>query len=360
MALRLFLVLACTFLLFASREPLPESPGLSGLPDLGAAGQQLLAAVCMAAAGVVFYGLVRRRGASPRAAVLLTLVCALSTSCFTYVRHSVVISVQTLVLLLFVKESLRAAEKPAMGRILRVAPLAALILWHLATRTGPAWSFSALGPGLYGLFFSTGKSVFLYSPPLVLVPLSLGSAWREKRLETAFLLALIAVGLGSNARLLQWQGDHDFGPREAVPFVPLAMLLLVPWLPAAMSRGHMLWRRYIVALLCALGLAVQLVGAAFHWENYYRLLEAFQTQTGTAGFFQARLGHAHYLPQFSPLRGQWWLLSHKLRGDANLQAMHAAHSFLAVWDNHDLADPLPQFPLQVSTEERRQNGRATM
>lgn len=45
------------------------------------------------------------------------------------------------------------------------------------------------------------------------------------------------------------------------------------------------------------------------------------------------------------------------RGDADLQAMHAAHSFLAVWDNHDLADPLPQFPLHVSTEERRHNGR---
>jgi hypothetical protein len=48
------------------------------------------------------------------------------------------------------------------------------------------------------------------------------------------------------------------------------------------------------------------------------MLIAIKDQTGASGWFQEQLGHAHYMPQFSPLRGHFWLLMHKLRGDSDL------------------------------------------
>ena len=49
------------------------------------------------------------------------------------------------------------------------------------------------------------------------------------------------------------------------------------------------------------------------------------------------------------------------QSDPTLQAMHAAHAFLAVWDNHELADDSPGHlqgkPVRVPLERRMQNGR---
>lgn len=217
---------------------------------------------------------------------------------------------------------------PFAMALLAFAPFAALALWHNHQKTGSLWDtgyqipngvFSGdLLPGLYGFLFSTGKSVFLYSPPLALVPFALGAAWRRFRAETAFLLAMIAVGLLWNAKFRAWHGDYCWGPRHLVPFVPLAMLLLLPWLPEALAAGRIALRRRLLVLLFVLGFGVQLLGAAFYWDHYIRMLIAIKDQTGAAGWFQEQLGHAHYMPQFSPLRGHLWLLMHKLRRDPDL------------------------------------------
>jgi hypothetical protein len=63
---------------------------------------------------------------------------------------------------------------------------------------------------------------------------------------------------------------------------------------------------------------VQLLGASFYWDHYIRMLIAIKDQTGASGWFAEQLGHGHYMPQFSPLRGHLWLLSHKLRDDRDL------------------------------------------
>jgi hypothetical protein len=40
--------------------------------------------------------------------------------------------------------------------------------------------------------------------------------------------------------------------------------------------------------------------------------------TGASSWFQENLSHGHYIPVFSPIRGQWWLLSHLVRNDPDL------------------------------------------
>src|SRR5207248_2024805 len=52
--------------------------------------------------------------------------------------------------------------------------------------------------------------------------------------------------------------------------------------------------------------------------HYIRILTAVKDQTGAVGWFLENLSHAHYIPSFSPLRGQWWLLRHLANSDPDL------------------------------------------
>jgi hypothetical protein len=78
------------------------------------------------------------------------------------------------------------------------------------------------------------------------------------------------------------------------------------------------WRRAATAGLFALGLTVQLLGASIYWDHYIRLSISVKDQTGASGWFRESLTQDHYIPAFSPLVGQAWLLSHMIRRDADL------------------------------------------
>ncbi len=219
----------------------------------------------------------------------------------------------------------------AKGCLLAVAaflPFLMLALWHNWLKTGSPWRtgyqiqqgvFSGdLWPALFGYTLSPGKSVFLYSPPLVLALLGAKTALRRHRAETLFILAVIAVVMAFNAKFRAWHGDYCWGPRYLVPLTPLALLLALPWLSEALSGGRVRLRQAALGLLFAVGFCVQLLGSAFYWDLYIRILISMKDKTGAAGWFTEQLGHGHYIPQFSPLRGHVWMLSHFLRGDPDL------------------------------------------
>ena len=63
---------------------------------------------------------------------------------------------------------------------------------------------------------------------------------------------------------------------------------------------------------------MQLLGASIYWDHYIRVLIAVKDQTGAGGWYQEHLSHGHYIPAFSPLRGQWWLLRHLVHDDPDL------------------------------------------
>jgi len=71
------------------------------------------------------------------------------------------------------------------------------------------------------------------------------------------------------------------------------------------------------------------------------------------------IGHDHdgFAQTFEDYRAKYRLY----QTDANLQSMHAAHSFMALWDNHELADDSPGHlqgrPILVPLAERMENGR---
>jgi hypothetical protein len=168
-----------------------------------------------------------------------------------------------------------------------------------------------LAEGLVGLLLSTGKNVFLYSPPLALAPLALAALWRTRRADAALTLAVAAALVLALARTHDWHGDPAWGPRRALPLVPLALEPLALWLDAAARAA----RRALVPAVIALGVLVQLEGAALAPTDYLRVLATVRNSTGATLWFTPTPSQAHFVPPFSPIIGQAWLLWHLLRHD---------------------------------------------
>jgi hypothetical protein len=352
---------------------------VSALPDRPtfALASHVAPSLMMSTACVLFFLILRRRRLTPGWATGGALIVAFATLCFVYARSPYSEALQTLVLMWLVERTLAMGERPTtvglswlavaagvlvnsklvnvlflplsaayvidrayrrgdVDRVWRALPLvllifaefAAIALWHNWLKTGSIWDsgyqikngvFSGdLFAGLYGLLFSTGKSAFLYSPPLVLAVVGAREAWRRERALTLFIGSIIVESLLFNAKFRHWHADYCWGPRHLTAITPLAMLLAFPWLPEALARGRVRLRQLALATVVTLGVGVQLLGASIYWDHYIRVLIAVKETTGAGGWFQEHLSHGHYIPVFSPLRGQAWLLSHVVRNDPQL------------------------------------------
>jgi len=182
------------------------------------------------------------------------------------------------------------------------------------TATGYEWQKGRydlpLYVGAYGLLFSAGKSLFLYSPPLVLAL----AGWRAFRQRAGWLgtlpLALLVSFVLVYGQFTIWSGDGAWGPRYLVPLVgPLALGLACAFEPLA-GRGPDLVHRAAVLVLAGLGAGVQVVGVATSTWLYFKLL----IDAGVLGAEPGTPGWAPILydPGFSPVAGRAWLLLSRL------------------------------------------------
>ncbi|MBI5478768.1 MAG: glycosyltransferase family 39 protein [Deltaproteobacteria bacterium] len=356
--------------------------GIPKIPEqpVGALATHFVPALLMAAAAALFYRLARRRGASPRLALLLTATLSFGTMCFIYARVAYAEALQTFALLLLVERTIAQGERltlPGMAALglaagvllnskivyavllpvcaayllwahlrdparrdlkrlgaacgvalLSFLPFLVLAVWHNWLKTGTLFRSGHegqadffggdLGAALYGFLLSPGKSLFLFSPPLLLGVIGLAAAWRRRRAETLLLLGVCLVALLVHAKFRIWHGGYCWGPRYLVPLTPLLLLLALPWLPEALGRGRVRLRRAAVGALLGAGLLVQLLGAAFYWDHYTRILVAVRDQTGMARWSEDHLAHGYFVPEFSPVLGHYWLFKHWLRKDPDL------------------------------------------
>ena len=355
-------------------------PGVPDRP-LNATICHLSPALLMAAACLLFFRLVRQRlphgPDGERWAVGLTLGLATCTILFIYARSAYAEALQTFALTWLLERTLVAGRRPTVATLgwvgvaagvlisaklvfvlllpfvaaylvwcrmqegdalallarswlalVQFGAFVGLALWHNHMKTGSLLDsgytmrgglFSGDVPAaLHGFLLSPGKGVFWYSPPLLLGLLGLRVSLRRFRAETLLQLALCIGTLLFNSKFRIWHADYCWGPRHLAPLSPMMLLWAVPWLPEAVRRGHARLRRCAVYALFALGLSVQLLGASIYWDQYIRTLIAVKDQSGAAGWFKESLTHGHYLPVFSPLVGQAWLLSHMIRRDPEL------------------------------------------
>jgi len=173
---------------------------------------------------------------------------------------------------------------------------------------------------LWGFLFSPGKSIFLYTPPLVLAAFGLPRFWRGHRTTVLAMVLTIAPVMFFYARFPAWPGDWAWGPRYAVFALPVLLL------PAIGFLSEMRWpARSVAAFIFVVGICVQLLGNAFYWDHYLRIaLDVRAKWLGqpnrTASLTPDRGGFCEgcfedvyptvWLGPLQPILGNFWLLRH--------------------------------------------------
>ncbi|MCX7014397.1 MAG: hypothetical protein NTW86_17910 [Candidatus Sumerlaeota bacterium] len=216
--------------------------------------------------------------------------------------------------------------------LLFAAPLAAAASWMLFynwLRYGAAWvtgyevsadkSFgfgTPLWVGLYGLLFSSGKSVFLYSPLLLAALGGWAALWRRRRAAAALLGLLVVSAFLFYARWWAWHGDWSWADRHILYATTLALLPLGELgLGAQESAARRRMRRAILGALAAVGFAVNLLGVLvwhslpFYFGSDQLETPVFKEPRYREGAWEIRddFAHFHFIPEFSPVATHLWL-----------------------------------------------------
>ncbi len=173
---------------------------------------------------------------------------------------------------------------------------------------------------LWGFLFSPGKSLFLYTPALVLALLGFPSFWRSHRWTVLAMLATVAPVVLLYCCYPAWPGDWAWGPRYAVFAVPVLLLPAISFFSAARRPG-----RWLAVGLLVVGLCVQLLGNAFYWDHFIRIgLDARTKWLGqpnrSASVTADKGGYCEgcfedtyptvWLGPFQPILGHLWLIRH--------------------------------------------------
>ncbi len=205
-----------------------------------------------------------------------------------------------------------------------MAVIFAVMLWFNRLRYGHVLAFGygegrdfELGfatpmlVGLYGLLFSSGKGFFFYNPTLILSLIGWRRFRHRHRPEALLILVLALLMLGVYASWWSWSGDWAWGPRFLVCLVPLLSLCLAPVLERVPLRSV---KAAALAALVMLSAAIQISGLVVHREHHIRYV-----LQGTGVFAEVIYDPAdwpirddslqlHFIPEFSPLVGHWWVL----------------------------------------------------
>ena len=152
--------------------------------------------------------------------------------------------------------------------------------WGTLVESPMVAQYSRLGNpiaiGLHGFLFSPGASVFVYSPLLCIVPLSLPLFFRKHRDEAFAFAGLALVLLLFFSKFDGWEGLWSApGPRYLFLWTPFLMLTLGPWLDRngspdrSSAKTSAKW--VAVAGLGLAGFYVQFVSTVVRWGSVPRL-----------------------------------------------------------------------------------------
>lgn len=118
---------------------------------------------------------------------------------------------------------------------------------------------SSIFEGLYGILFSPGRSVFVYSPILIL---SIWGGYLFYQKEPMLIVSCLVPILGYIVAISMWHSWHggwSWGSRLLTPIIPLLGFLAAPVIEKAWQ--HKLWL-ISVGILIVLGVSIQLIALA--------------------------------------------------------------------------------------------------
>jgi 4-amino-4-deoxy-L-arabinose transferase-like glycosyltransferase len=157
--------------------------------------------------------------------------------------------------------------------------------------------------GLYTLFFSLGKSVFIYAPPLLAAVWMLPRFARRVGRFGTLVLALLLTSVLFYGIVRPWSGAWSPGPRYQLPVLPLAMLAL----GCLFERWHELaaWQRAATLGSVLIGVLVQIPLVAISYNDTLVLLQVVTGGAYAWGFW-------FFDPDYMPLAWQLKLLGSAL------------------------------------------------
>jgi hypothetical protein len=120
--------------------------------------------------------------------------------------------------------------------------------------------------GLYGFLFSAGKSVFLFSPAILLGVIGFGLFARRCPALAIGLAAAVVLKVLFHCRWQNWSGGWCWGPRHFFMVHALVMLAAVGFL-LRWTRA----RRVAFAAVMVPAVAVQIYGTSQNFIDYYIL-----------------------------------------------------------------------------------------
>lgn len=108
--------------------------------------------------------------------------------------------------------------------------------------------------GMTGLFFSPGRSMFIYSPVLILTFPGLWMWLKSNRpLGFVLLIALVSYFV-SVATWVSWDGGWSWGTRLLAPILPIMGLSIAPVVELALARK---WLLFPLAMIAIWGLGIE-------------------------------------------------------------------------------------------------------
>ncbi|HOC91883.1 MAG TPA: hypothetical protein PKH33_05905 [bacterium] len=165
--------------------------------------------------------------------------------------------------------------------------------------------------GLHGLLLSSGKGLVFYAPVAALAILGYRPMAKRFGAEAATIAALSIATAIACAKWNAWHGDYSWGPRFMGPVVPLLAAMFGAAL-AAERLNHSSLIKAAAATVFVVSLFVNILGV-FVNENEFILMTkrhpAFGLPYIEAGVeLRDDLLNVHYIPEYSPLAGHWWIL----------------------------------------------------
>jgi hypothetical protein len=165
------------------------------------------------------------------------------------------------------------------------------------SRVPPAY---VIVEGIWGLLFSAGKSIFLFSPLLLILVLFWFKLNKKLLPEIGAALILfftylwlIGTYLGG-PNFLVWHGDSSWGPRYLLAVLPL-LLILVAHIYTKLDLKQKL---FVFLPLVVLGLGINLLGILLPYQIRYRYLP-YDTWIGSTQFKASDYGN--FIPRYSPV-----------------------------------------------------------
>ena len=256
-------------------------------------------------ATILFAGFVLMRFGRPVAGMLLA---GLTLT----IRMDAIVPITLLALWALAESpSLRAALKFGAAILPSLAIVAAsnYIRYHSVFDRGYAGEgfTTPVLTGMYGILFSAGKSVFLFSPPLILGFLGwIRFRARPALRRDALLFAAIFLSeLLIYSKWWDWSSDDAWGVRFMIPAV---VLMCIPAI-------EVLDRRILFTTVAAAGLLVQLLAVLPGGLDYLMLMRnehSQRTALFVSGQNRVDIEDIRFNPHYSQLAGNWILLRHLL------------------------------------------------